>query len=190
MKQIYYDALVETPIIAALKDDTSLEKCLKDDSLNIVFILYGSAVSIIDIVDKIKASGKIAFVHMDLISGLSSRTEAVDFIAKYTKADGIISTRPEQMRRAKELDLCTIFRIFAIDSKSLEKARIKNYTEFADAIEVLPGLMPSIITKLSKTIAPIPLIAGGLISEKHDIINALNAGAISISTTTCDVWNI
>ena len=32
------------------------------------------------------------------------------------------------------------------------------------------------------------VIAGGLISEKEDIINALNAGATAISTTNSALW--
>lgn len=45
------------------------------------------------IVEKVKGSGKLAFVHMDLIQGLSSKEAAVDYISKFTKADGIISTK-------------------------------------------------------------------------------------------------
>ncbi|NLM61842.1 MAG: glycerol-3-phosphate responsive antiterminator, partial [Clostridiales bacterium] len=33
-----------------------------------------------------------------------------------------------------------------------------------------------------------PIIAGGLISDKEDIITALAAGAIAISSTNHDVW--
>ena len=39
-----------------------------------------------------KQAGKMALVHLDLINGLSAKDVAVDFIKKYTKADGIIST--------------------------------------------------------------------------------------------------
>ena len=36
----------------------------------------------------------------------------------------------------------------------------------------------------------VPIIAGGLISEKEDVINALDAGAIAISSTNQQVWNM
>ncbi len=35
-----------------------------------------------------------------------------------------------------------------------------------------------------------PIIAGGLIKEKKDIMNSLSAGAIAISTTTHKLWNL
>ena len=52
----------------------------------------------------------------------------------------------------------------------------------------MPGLMPKIIKKISQE-THVPLITGGLIKEKEDIINALNAGALSVSTTDTKLWN-
>ena len=34
----------------------------------------------------------------------------------------------------------------------------------------------------------VPVIAGGLITDKEDIMDALGAGAVSISTTNQSVW--
>ncbi len=46
---------------------------------------------------------KFVIVHLDLIGGLAVREEAVRFIRYGTAADGIISTKPEMIRYAKEL---------------------------------------------------------------------------------------
>lgn len=188
MKQEFYDAVASNPIIAAVKDDEGLEKCLKSAELSVVFVLYGEVSTIGGIVEKIKAAGKMAVVHMDLVAGLSSKTEAVDFISVYTKADGIISTRIEQVRHAKELGLSTIYRIFLLDSKVLDKLGTK-IGESADIVEILPGLMPKMIAKLSKELR-VPIIAGGLISDKEDVMAALKAGAIAISSTNESVWEM
>lgn len=56
-----------------------------------------------------------------------------------------------------------------------------------DFIEVLPGLMPQIINKITRTIKT-PVVAGGLIADKESVVAALKAGAISVSTTNQDVW--
>ena len=45
--------------------------------------------------------GKKAIVHVDLILGLSSKEISVDFIKKYTKADGIISMKPTLIKRQR-----------------------------------------------------------------------------------------
>ena len=55
------------------------------------------------------------------------------------------------------------------------------------AAEIMPGLMPKIIKKLSQE-THIPIITGGLIKEKEDVINAINAGALSVSTTEMKLW--
>lgn len=163
MKQQFYDAIVDGPIIAAVKDETGVEVCIQND-IRVVFILYGELITIPDIVQRLKDAGKFVIVHLDLIGGLAVREEAVRFIRYGTAADGIISTKPEMIRYAKELDLCTVFRIFAIDSKAI--AGLEHHgMEFADLIEVLPGIMPKIIKHIAGQ-AAVPVIAGGLISEE------------------------
>ena len=93
MNREFKDALEDSPVIAAIKDEYGLKECLKSD-IRVVFILYGDICNIADIVDAVKQTGKMALVHLDLINGLSAKDVAVDFIKKYTKADGIISTKP------------------------------------------------------------------------------------------------
>ena len=81
MKKELKEALLDSPIIVAIKDDAGLQKCLQSDC-RIIFILYGDICSIPDIVSTVKSAGKIAMVHIDLIAGLSSKEIAVDFIQK------------------------------------------------------------------------------------------------------------
>ncbi len=188
MKQQLYDALSDNPIIMAIKDEAGLEACLKVSDAPVVFVLYGEVATIADITERLKAAGKQVMVHMDLISGLSSREEAVDFIARYTRADGIISTRFDQIKRGKQLDLSTIFRIFVIDSKALSNLN-RHIGDYADIVEILPGLMPKVIRRMKKQLN-VPLIAGGLISDREDVIQALDAGAVAISTTNEGVWGM
>ena len=186
MKKEFKEALEDSPIIAAVKDDEGLQKCIRSDS-RIIFVLYGDIVSIADIVDTIKASGKLAMVHLDLITGLSSKEIAVDFLKKYTKADGIITTKPTLIKRAKELGLYTILRLFIIDSMAYENIERQVKSAKPDLIEVLPALMPKIVSKICK-ISSTPVIAGGLVSDKEDIMALLQAGVTSVSSTNENVW--
>lgn len=153
----------------------------------IIFVLFGDLVSIAYIVSRIKSAGKLAMVHVDLIDGLASRDVAVDFIAKDTCADGIISTKPNIVHRAKACGLLAVQRFFLLDSIALNNITRQPSMNNADAIEILPGLMPKIIQKLVG-VSEKPIIAGGLITDKEDIVNALSAGAIAISSTNQDTW--
>lgn len=186
MEQRFYDAVENSPIIAAIKDREGLEKCIQTDS-KVIFILFGDICTISEIVSKVKETGKIVIVHADLITGLSGREISVDYIKKYTLADGIISTKPNMIKRARELSMYTVFRLFVLDSMALESLRYQSGFVHADFIEILPGVMPKIIKKVCG-ISKVPIIAGGLIADRDDVINALGAGAIAISTTNQEVW--
>lgn len=187
METRLYQALQANPIIAAVRDDDGLERCLSED-VQTVFVLYGDICGIADIVNRIKAAGKIAIVHADLINGLSGKEISVDFLRKNTQADGIISTRVNMIQRAKELGLITIFRVFVIDSMALDSLlSIKNLRP--DAIDILPGLMPGIIRKV-RSLTGLPVLTGGLICEKQEVLQALDAGALAISSTSPAVWQM
>ena len=186
MNKEFKEALEDSPIIAAIKSDDGLQKCLSGDS-RIIFILYGDICSIADIVEQVKSAGKLAMVHIDLITGLSAKEIAVDFIGKYTRADGIITTKPALIKRARELGLSTILRLFVLDSMAYENIDRQIKTARPDLIEVLPALMPKIVKKICQ-LSPIPVIAGGLVSDKEDVMALLQAGVVSISSTNEQIW--
>ena len=141
--------------------------------------------NIAGVVDQIKAAGKIAIVHLDLVDGLAPKDVSVDFIAGQTKADGIISTKSSLIRYAHQKGLLTIQRYFLLDSRVLEN--IAKTASPADFLEVLPGVMPKIIHLLAETTGK-PIIAGGMIRDKEDVLAALSAGAVAISSTNSKVW--
>ncbi len=190
MNQEFYDAVESGPVIAAVKDYDGLEKCCQMEDLKVVFILFGDVCSIDKIVKRVKEAGKIAMVHLDLIVGLSSREISVDFIKNNTHADGIISTKIALIKRGKELGLFTVLRFFMLDSIALRNVEMMEHQHAdsrPDFIEVLPGVIPKIIKRIC-TNSKIPVIAGGMITDKEDVMGALKAGAISVSSSNQDIW--
>lgn len=175
------------PIIAAVKNEDQLERALLSDC-SIIFFLFGDICSIAPMTKRVKEAGKHAFIHLDLIVGLSGKEISADFVKSFTMADGVISTRPPLLKRAKELNLLTVLRIFVIDSLAFDSIAKQEAACAPDLLEIMPGLMPKIIHKISSMNA-VPVIAGGLIMDKQDIINALSAGAICISTTCEAAWS-
>ena len=186
MNYKFLDALEVSPVIAAVKDDEGVAACLKSES-QVVFILYGVICTIKEIVYKVKDEGKLAVVHLDLIHGLASKNIAADFIKKYTEADGVISTKPTIIHRAKELGMLTVLRVFLIDSMAYENVRTQVTAAKPDVVEVLPGMMPKVIGNICKDL-PVPVIAGGMIREKEDVMALLKAGVTSVSSTNPEIW--
>lgn len=192
MNQEFYDAVEANPVIAAVKHDDGLQTAVEMEEIQVIFVLYGDICTIPEIVDRIKDSGKKALVHIDLIAGLSTKEISVEFIRRQTKADGIITTKPALVRRAKELGLFTVLRFFVIDSlalKNIENLELQRGMSRPDFIEVLPGVMPKVLRKIAK-VSRIPMIAGGLVTDREDVIQALSAGAVAVSTTNREVWTL
>jgi glycerol uptake operon antiterminator len=187
-KQALLAALGESPIVAAVKDTAGLDACISSEC-RIVFVLFGSILDIGDIVHRIKESGRIALVHLDLVKGLMPKEIAVDFIAEKTEADGIISTRQSVIRYGKMRGLITVQRFFLLDSMALATIGKQIEQSAPDLVELLPGCLPKIIRKVHESCAT-PLIAGGLIQDKEDILAALAAGATGISATRSEIWSM
>lgn len=170
MKPTFYRILEDCPVIAAVKDDQALEASLRSPC-QIIFVLYGDICNVGQIVSRIKEEGRVAMVHLDLITGL----------------DGIISTKTTQIRYAKEKGVYAIHRFFALDSRSLENIYKQSMAGGPDCIEILPGLMPRVIERAVK-VQKLPVIAGGMIESKEDVMMALKAGAAAVSTTRQELW--
>jgi len=182
---VFAGLLNEAVLIPAVKSMEELDQVIAGDK-KLVFVLFGDILSIAEIISRLKASGKVVLVHLDLIEGLNSKDVAVDFLIRNTQADGILSTKANLIKYAKGQGLLTVQRFFVLDSMALLNIEKQFPLIYADAIEILPGLMPKVIRRLSGLIDK-PIIAGGLISDREDILAALNAGAAAISTTKIDL---
>ena len=158
---LFVEAMQDAPVIAAVKNDEGLDRALSS-GCTVVFLLYGTILNIGELVRRVKEAGKLAFIHIDLIEGMSARDISAEYIASRTEADGVISTHPNLIRRARELGLLTIQRFFVLDSLS-----------FANVLEVRQ-----------------PLIASGLLLDKSDVVAALSAGAVAVSTTSERLWSV
>lgn len=186
MKTSFLEILEDTPIIAAIKDMDGLEKCLASD-IQVIFILFGDICNIGSIVKRIKDAGKIAMVHMELVSGLSGKEVALDFIKQYTQADGIITTKHTLIKYAKQIGLYTVHRYFVMDSMALSNIEKQVGSYQPDVIEILPAIMPDIIKKVD-SMSRVPVIAGGLIANRQDVMTALDSGAVAVSATSYHIW--
>lgn len=182
------DLLETSPVIAAVIDEKGLRKCFESDC-EVVFILFGNLCNIAGIVNQVKNQGKTAIVHVDFISGLSSKEVVVDFIKQNTRADGIISTKPMLVKRAQDLGMYSGQRTFLIDSIALGTLKKQIEVFQPDFIEIMPGIMPSIL-KHMKEYTDIPIVAGGLIFDKKDVMAAFDVGVDAVSTSREDLWFI
>ena len=186
MNENLAEIMKANPVIAGVKDLDKFEDAL-NSPCDIIFLLSGSIFNIKEFVKKAKEKNKIIFIHVDLLDGFSKDAVALRYIYEEIKPDGIISTKNSQLKAAKALGFMTVQRIFIIDSLSIDTAIKASQMINPDAIEIMPGIMPKITKELSDKL-DVPVIVGGLISEKDEITKALESGALGVSTSAKTLW--
>ena len=181
MKGIIIDRVELNPVIAAVQNEEDLEIAI-NSQVTTIFLLCADIFNAKSLVDKIKTAGKSALIHIDFLEGIGKDAKAIDYIIEVIRPDGVISTKSSHIKIAKEKGMFTIQRFFLIDNKSYEMTKQSVKSRQPDMIEIMPGVMPGVINRMIKELS-IPVIAGGLIDSKQDIMEILKAGAIGASTS-------
>jgi len=186
--QLLLEQLQINPIVAAAGNEEELTLALESDC-RVVFLLMGNVMDIGALTRRVHEAGKHCVIHLDLIEGYSNKEIAVDAVFRETQAEGMISTRGALIKRAKQLGMAAIQRGFMLDSRSLASFEQQIQQSKPDFVEILPGLLPKVIATL-KSRVDIPIIAGGFIHEKEDVISALSAGALAVSASSPRIWSL
>lgn len=181
------ELLEENPIIAAVKNEEQLNEALNSEA-QIIFVLFGDVINIKEISKKILYKNKIGIIHIDLVEGFTNKEIVVKYIKEETDFTGLISTKPQVIKIAKKYNLIGVQRVFIFDTLSLNNVKNHMISE-CDAIEVLPGITPKVI-KIISEYSKKPVVAGGLIETKEEVMQALNSGATCVSTTKKEIWNM
>ena len=153
----------------------------------LVFLLNSQNIlNIEDIISLAHRVRKKVFIHFDFLDGVGKDKYGIRYL-KNKGADGIISTKTNLILLAKEEGLLTVQRFFIVDSKAIATAFDSISTSKPDMVEIMPGIMPEVITNFVNSVKP-KVIAGGLISTKQQISQGLEAGAFAVSTGNSDLW--
>lgn len=91
-------------------------------------------------------------------------------------------------RLAKEQGLLSVQRFFVVDTKGMDSIEETLKNTNPDMIEIMPGLILKAIKHFDGS--RIPVIAGGLIQTKCEVMDALAAGALAVSSGQTELWYI
>ncbi|MFA7636648.1 MAG: glycerol-3-phosphate responsive antiterminator [Monoglobales bacterium] len=172
-------------IIAAVRTDEEFDNAISSD-VNVVFDLNPDIITIGKKIKKAHEMDKKLFIHIDLASGIGKDESGIVF-CKAIGVDGIISTRVNIIKLAKEHNIFSILRFFAVDSKSIGTTISSIKSSKPDMIEIMPGILFKVIKRLKNKIDT-PIIAGGLIDTIDEINSALESGAAAVSTGQEKLW--
>ncbi|MFS0727513.1 glycerol-3-phosphate responsive antiterminator [Paenibacillus sp. 1P07SE] len=139
------------------------------------------------VVQLARAHGKKPLLHADLIGGLKNDEEAAEYLCQVVKPAGIISTRAGVIAKTKQNGILAIQRLFMLDTNALEKSYALFEKTSPDYIEVLPGVIPHMISEVRDRTG-IPVIAGGLVRTAAEVQQAIDAGAVAVTTSRTELW--
>ena len=174
-------------VVAAVRTLEDFSVAVKSD----VKIIFDLSPDILVLAKKVKIAheaGKKIFVHIDLASGIGKDESGIKYV-KAVGVDGIISTRVNIVRIARENDMFAVQRFFAVDSQSIDTTISAIKAAKPDMIEIMPGILFKVIESLCEK-TDIPIIAGGLIDSADEIDKAIGNGATAVSTGKKNLWGI
>ena len=174
-------------IIAAIRNENEFKNALSKD-INTIFDLSPDLLSIATRVKKAHEHKKKIFLHIDLATGIGKDESGLLFL-KRIGVDGVISTRTNIIKLAKKLGLFTVQRFFIVDSHSVETSIEAVKSSKADMIEIMPGTVTKVISRLKNELE-MPIVAGGLIESRAEIESAVECGAYAVSTGKEELWGI
>jgi glycerol uptake operon antiterminator len=177
----------DNPVIVAVRNPKDIYDAIRSDT-KIIFLLTGNVFNLKKLVELCNKSGKYVFTHLDLIKGYSQDNYFIKYLKDEIKPTGIITTKNNVITRAKQENLMTIQRLFLLDSSAMDISISSARKIKPDAIEILPGLVPKLISSVKKEIN-IPIVTGGFIQTEEEVRSCLNAGALSVSTSHKPLWD-
>ena len=173
------------PIAAAVREDGF--SAALSSPVRVIILLEASVMTVADRIRSAHEAGKRVLVHLDLASGIGRDSGGIGFLSSLG-ADGIISTRGDLIKCAKDEGVFAIQRYFAVDSHGISSIEKMFAGAKPDCIEILPGVIEKVIRRFSG--AKVPVIASGLIETKQEVTAALSAGAVAVTTSREALWSI
>ena len=175
----------QSKIIAAVRTAEEFENAVKS-KVGIIFHLSPDLHNLSDLAKAARESGKKIFVHLDLATGIGKDKSGILFV-KNAGIDGVISTRVNIIKAARECGVFTVQRFFIVDSQSVATTVESVKASKADMIEIMPGVLTKAIGKL-RQLVNVPIIAGGLIETIDEIEDVVKSGATAVSTGKKELW--
>lgn len=177
------DRLERCPVIAAVPD-ARFSAAIQSPA-EVIFDLKANLLTVKRYIEQAHAANKAMLVHLDLADGIGKDKTGIEFLAG-CGVDGIISTRGQLIRTAKEQGLVTVQRFFTLDSQGLDGIAEQLRAVSPDFIEIMPGVIGKTVSRFA--VGDIPVIAGGLIETKAEVTEALGCGATAVSTGKRELW--
>lgn len=176
-------------VIPACRNEEEFACALQQDQSPSLIILFGDINSLPELLRRSDEAGKLLLLHLDLMGGIGRDRAGIQFLAQLG-IKGLITTKPQLGKMARQEGMRVIQRMFLVDSESLKTgiSLLKGFRP--DAVEALPASTPASVLCELKAATDVPILVGGLVRSASDVTQALANGAFAVSTSRRDLWNM
>lgn len=112
---------------------------------------------------------------MDLMEGIGKDRAGIRLLSRMG-VPGIVTTKSNLVKYAREEGICAIQRLFIVDSESLKTAIRVAGSVRPTAVEILPATVPRFVIDEMKRALGLPVLGGGLLKTEEDVRKALASG--------------
>lgn len=174
---------------ASIRRLEDIEEAVRHPNISAIFLLGGDINYLPTLSKRVQAANKVLLVHIDLMEGIGKDRAGIHLL-KRMGVQGIVTTKSNLVKFAKDEGLWVVQRLFIVDSESLKTAiRVAGNVK-PSAVEILPATVPQYVINEMKKGLGIPILGGGLLKTEEDVREGLDKGIDAISTSRRHLWNI
>ena len=180
--------MINQKVIPAISDFKKLNRFLNSD-LEFGILMNFHLAQLESLVEAMKKNKKKVLVHSELIKGLATDEYGAIYLIQSLKVDGIISSKPKVIEVCKKRNVLGIYRFFIKDTISLDQSIEIGKRLKPDFVEILPAACYDLVSQIENDLR-CKVLMGGLIQNEELIHKCFDAGAIAITTSKPEFWDI
>lgn len=174
-------------IIPAIRGPEYIGSAIASPSA-IVWLLYGTPLTLPEIVRQVRSAGKLPVANLDLLTGFAHDADGIELLVAEGVA-GIVSTRQSVLRAARAQGILAVRRTFIVDSIAVGNITRALHHFLPDAVELLPAAAaPLCVSTLHAAQPSLPVIATGLVTHMRQVDDLIRCGVSSVATSDTALW--
>ncbi|MDR3600321.1 MAG: glycerol-3-phosphate responsive antiterminator [Desulfosporosinus sp.] len=181
--------MVDKKIGATIRRVEDLNEAVHHPNIGTIFLLGADINVLPSIIKKIHADNKVLLVHLDMLEGIGKDRAGIHLLARMGLR-GLVTTKPNLVKFAKEEGMVVIQRLFVLDSESVKTGIKMASTVKPNAVEILPATVPGYVIQDMKDSLRIPILGGGLLRTEEDVRHVLAKGIDAVSTSLRHLWDM
>lgn len=177
------------PIIPAPRNAEDFRHALHHTAATSVITLFGDVNTLPGLLAEAAKWGKRLIIHFDLCDGVGKDRAGLALLA-HMGVTAVITTKTHLVRMAQEEGLLVIQRLFLVDSESVRTGLNLLKNTKPDMLEILPAVIPAPIIANLALQTRLPIMAGGLLATREEVLKVLNSGVSAVSTSRPELWTL